>query len=111
VDEIGVARAASVWLAPNERVVRYAQAAGETMPANLSEGVFWQRCSNCGGVCCEDARRRGEGRVVYDLRPSCWLVLWRGVCSRGGRCSCQHKNGRSDSGPQRDFHMTTRVTA
>jgi hypothetical protein len=35
------------------------------MPANLSEGVLWQRCSNCGGVCCEDARRRGEERVVW----------------------------------------------
>lgn len=38
------------------------------------------------------------------------VVLWRGVCSRG-RCSCQHENGKSDSGPQRDFHMTTRGTA
>lgn len=36
----GATRLASVWLAPDERVVRCAQAAGETMPAVLSEGVF-----------------------------------------------------------------------
>lgn len=39
---MGVTRVASVSLAPKAGVVRDAQAAGETMPANLSEGVSWQ---------------------------------------------------------------------
>jgi hypothetical protein len=64
LDGSGVMRVASVCLAPKDRVVCCAQAAGETMPADLSEGVARQRCSDCGGVCCEScAKRRGEERV------------------------------------------------
>ena len=61
VVESDVMKVASVCLAPKERVVRCAQAAGETMPADLSEGVFWQRRSDCGGVCCESQSEKREG--------------------------------------------------
>jgi hypothetical protein len=73
---------ASVCLAPKERAVRCAQAAGETMPANLSEGVFWHRCSDCGGVCCESqSERRGESvdDCVIEMLTG---VLWQRLQAR-----------------------------
>ena len=48
------------------------------MPANLSEGVLWQSCSNCGGVYCEDARRRGKVRMVCGFA----IELLAGVVAR-----------------------------
>lgn len=66
------------------------------MPANLSEGVFQQRCSDCGGVCCEDARRRGEGEGFSGYVVVVMLVFWRGAAFVVAEGAKARSSGRSD---------------
>ena len=92
--------------------MRGAQAAGETMPASLSEGVLWQDVA-IAVVYDEDARRRGKVRMVCDVFCD-RVVRWcRGAAfavAEGAQTQAR-RNGRSDPHLQRDFHMTTGVTA
>jgi hypothetical protein len=54
-DAGGKAKLRVSWAAMDE----CAQAAGKTMPTDLSAG-FWRRCSECGDVCCEGSARMRE---------------------------------------------------
>jgi len=92
--------------------VRGAQAAGETMPANLSEGVLWQDVA-IAVVYAEDARRRGEVRMVWDVfcdQVVGWCCGAAFAVAEGAQTQAR-RSGRSDPHLQRDFHMTTEVTA
>jgi hypothetical protein len=63
-DAGGKAKLRVSWAAMDE----CAQAAGKTMPTDLSAG-YWRRCSECGDVCCEGSARLRE-----------WLGVAVGVC-------------------------------